>query len=95
MKITLPKKSRGQKILEALGVGGLVAGGILGVIALLALLFFVGTLFTAFFVALAWNWLGLHELFDAPSLTFWQVFAVAVVINIIRSIFSVSVNKDA
>lgn len=71
--------------------GELIGVGFLAVVAFvgLFLLFFaIGTAITAVIVALAWNVLGLHEVFNADPLTFWQVVGVAVGINILRSIFS-------
>ena len=84
-----------KQVLAWLGIGTL---GVVGVVLLFAVLFAIGTFFTALIVALVWNWINLHELFDAPALSFWQVVGVAVLINILRSIFSgsgssVSVNR--
>lgn len=62
---------------------GLVGLGIIGVILLIAILFVIGTAFTAFFVALIWNWIGLHTVFGVSALSFWQVVGVAAAINFI------------
>lgn len=70
---------------EALAIGGLV---LVFFIALFVGLFVFVTAITALVVALAWNWIGLHDLFGAPALTFWQVVGVAIVINLLRSVFS-------
>lgn len=59
-----------------------------GVIALFIILFALGTAITAGLVALAWNVCNLHSLFGAEALSFWEVVGVAVVINLLRSIFS-------
>jgi hypothetical protein len=73
-----------SEILQALGIGTI---GIVGIIILIALFFVIGTAFTAFFVALIWNWIGLHALFGAAALSFWQVVGVAAALNLIGGIF--------
>lgn len=64
-----------------------VALGVFGVVAAFVLLFILGTAITAGFVALAWNVLA-DAAFGVNTLSFIQVIAVAVIINIIHSIFS-------
>jgi hypothetical protein len=72
---------------EALvAVATFIAVGVLAVLMFLAI-FVLATAITAGLVALVWNVLGLAGLFNAPHLTFWQVVAVAIGINILRSIF--------
>lgn len=71
-------------LLATLGIGTL---GIVGLIVLFCVLFVIGTAFTAFFVALIWNWLGLHTLFGLGALSFWQVVGVAAALNFISGLF--------
>lgn len=71
------------KIISALGIGTI---GVIGIIVFIALCFVVGTAFTAFFVALIWNWIGLHSLFGLGALSFWQVVGVAAALNLIQGI---------
>lgn len=54
--------------------------------------FLLSTAITSVLVALVWNWLGVHNLFGAGVLSFWQVVGVAVGINILRSIFAPGTN---
>lgn len=74
-----------KDILTALGIGTV---GIVGFLLLVAFIFTISTAFTAVIVALVWNVFGLHEVFNADTLGFWHVVAVAAGINILRSIFS-------
>lgn len=67
-------------------LGALVV--ILGSIAVFLGIFALFTIPTAIVVWLAWNVLGLHDVFGAAPLTFWQTIGAAVGINILRSIFS-------
>lgn len=73
-----------NKIITALGLG---AVGIIGFLLLFALLFVIGTAFTAFFVALIWNWIGLHAVFGLGALSFWEVVGVAAGLNLISGTF--------
>jgi len=74
----------GQAIKYTAAGIGIVCAGVL----LFAFFFALGTAVTAFIVALAWNWCGLHSVFNQPELSFWHVVAVAVVINLLRNIIS-------
>lgn len=72
-------------LLAALGIGTI---GIVGIIVFIALIFALATAFTAFFVALIWNWIGLYTLFGLGPLSFWQVIGVAAALNLIRGILN-------
>lgn len=72
------------KILGWLGLGAL---GTVGVILLVVTIWALATAFTAVIVALVWNWCGLHSVFHAGALTFWQVVGVAAAIGLVRGLF--------
>lgn len=74
----------GKTIATWLGLGAL---GLVGLILVFAILFALGTAFTAVVVALVWNVFGVHNLFNQDTLSFWQVVGVGAGINILRSIF--------
>lgn len=67
---------------------GLIGLGVVGIILLAILLFAFGTAIAAFFVALIWNWIGLHALFGASALTFWQCVGIGAALNFIGGLFS-------
>lgn len=70
-------------LIEILGLGAI---GIIGIIILIAVMFAIATTFTAFFVALIWNWIGLHAVFGLSALSFWEVVGVAAGFNFISGI---------
>lgn len=73
-----------SELLAALGIGTL---GVIAIILIIAIFFVIGTAFTAFFVALIWNWIGLHTVFGAAALSFWQCVGVGAGLNLIGGVF--------
>lgn len=90
MSYPAPKRRR-RTTGTATTVGTALGVGVIFIV-LFILLFAISTAFTALLVALVWNWLGLHSVFGAGELTFWQVVGVAIGINILRSIFAPETN---
>lgn len=80
------------KILKILGIGTL---GFVGIAILVVLLFVIGTAFTAFFVALIWNWIGLHTLFGLGALKFWEVVGIAAALNLLSGLFRSNVQTGS
>lgn len=72
-------------LLAMLGIGTL---GVVAIVAIIALFFVIGTAFTAFFVALIWNWIGLHTVFGLSALSFWGCVGVAAGLNLLGGIFN-------
>lgn len=67
-------------LLAVLGIGAI---GVVLIIALVALFFVIGTAITAVFVALIWNWIGLHTVFGLGVLSFWGCVGIAAAINLV------------
>lgn len=59
----------------------------IGLVFVISFWLTIGIAVRSFLIALAWNWLGVHALFDAPLLDFWQVVGVAVLTLILTWTF--------